>query len=262
MISERRACELAGLQRSTHRYVGHPRDDRALRDRLRELAEKHRRWGCPLLTLLLRREDVRDNHKRIERIYQEEGLQVRRRLRRRRDFGTTTRVIRPVVLPDERWSADFIHDSIVDGRPFRCLVIVDHVTREPLAIEVGRSIGGTGVVEALERLKMLGRTPRDLQLDNGPEFRSFAVDRWCHENGVSLQFIQPGKPTQNAHIESFLSRFREECLNENWFVDLEDARAKIETWRISYTERRPHTSLNGATPKETFDRLTEVGRIP
>jgi putative transposase len=215
-----------------------------------------------MLTLLLRREGVRDNHKRIERIYQEAGLQVRRRRRRRRDFGGTTRVIRPVVLPDERWSADFIHDSVLDGRPFRCLAIVDHVTREPLAIEVGRSIGGVGVVDALERLKIGGRTPRDLQLDNGPEFRSFAVNRWCHENGVSLQFIQPGKPTQNAHIESFMSRFREECLNEHWFVDLEDARAKIETWRISYNERRPHTALKGATPKEMFEKLTEVGQIP
>lgn len=215
-----------------------------------------------MLTHVLRREGFVDNHKRIERIYQEEGLQVRRRHRRRRKLVSIPRVIRPVVHPDDRWSADFVQDSFLDGRPFRCLAAVDHVTRESLTIEVGRSIGGLGVVEALEKLKLSGRVPGELQLDNGPEFRSFVVNQWCHENAVALFFIQPGKPTQNAHIEGFLSRFREECLNENWFVDLADARAKIEAWRISYNESRPHTSLNGATPNEEFQRLVKLEQIP
>lgn len=206
---------------------------------------------------MLRREGIADNHKRIERIYQEEGLQVRKRRRRRYRFSAP-RIVRPVLLPDDRWSPDFIHDSIIDGRPFRCLAIVDHVTREALSIEVGRTIGGEGVVAALEKLKIGGRTPRELQLDNGPEFRSFALNQWCHQNGVLLHFIQPGKPTQNAHIESFMSRFREECLNEHWFADLTDAREKIEGWRINYNERRPHSSLKGSTPKETFERLSQV----
>lgn len=260
-ISERRACKLVVVHRSTCRYEGRPREDKRLRGRLRELAEEHRRWGCPMLTHVLRREGFRDNHKRIERIYQEEGLQVRKR-RRRRKLILAPRVVRPVNYPDDRWSADFVQDSFIDGRPFRCLAAVDHVTRESLTIEVSRSIGGVGVVEALEKLKFSGRVPRELQLDNGPEFRSFVLNQWCHENGVALHFIQPGKPTQNAHIEGFLSRFREECLNEHWFVDLEDARAKIEAWRINYNESRPHTSLKGATPNETFQRLAKVEQIP
>ena len=145
-----------------------------------------------MLTYSLRWEEITDNHKRIERIYQEEGLQVRKRRRRRHRYSIPS-VIRPVVFPDERWSADFIQDSILDGRPFRCLAIVDHVTREALSIAVGRSFGGEGVVEALEELKIGGQIPRDLQLDNGPEFRSFVLNQWCHENGVALHFIEPGK---------------------------------------------------------------------
>lgn len=260
-ISERRACVLAGLNRSTHRYPAQPRDDSKLRQRLRELAAARRRWGCPMLTLMLRREGFTDNHKRIERIYREEGLQVRKRRRKRRRYVARPRVAHPDTLPNDRWAADFVHDSFLDGRPFRCLTMVDHVTRDSVEIVVGRSIGGHGVVEALERLRLAGRTPRTLQVDNGPEFRSFVLDQWCHEHGAVLDFIQPGKPTQNAHIESFNGRFREECLNENWFLDLKDAQAKIEAWRIDYNDNRPHTSNGGATPSEVLEKFKREEQI-
>jgi putative transposase len=163
-----------------------------------------------MLTLVLRREGFVDNHKRIERIYQEEGLQVRKRRRKRRKCVSRPRVTHAEKLPNDRWSADFVHDAFLDGRPFRCLTIVDHVANDSVAIVVGRTIGGQGVVDTLERLKIANRMPRTLQVDNGPEFRSFVLDQWCYENGVTLDFIQPGKPTQNAKIESFNGRFREE----------------------------------------------------
>lgn len=154
-----------------------------------------------MLTFLLRRKGIHDNHKRIERIYQEEGLQVRKRRRRRYRFSSP-RVIRPVLLPDERWSADFVHDSILDGRPFRCLAVIDHVTREALSLEVGRTIGGERVVAALETLKIGGRAPRDLQLDNGPEFRSFALNQRCHENVREPPASVPSAPAGRPRYAS------------------------------------------------------------
>ena len=213
-----------------------------------------------MLTAMLRREGFTDNHKRIERIYREEELQVRKRRRKRRRYVSRPRVRYEEVRPNDRWAADFVHDSFLDGRPFRCLTIVDHVTRDSVAITVGRSVGGRGVVETLDRLRELGRQPRTLQVDNGPEFRSFALDQWCHEHGVLLDFIQPGRPTQNAHIESFNGRFREECLNENWFLDLKDAQTKIEAWRLDYNGNRPHSSNGGRTPNEVLEELMQQER--
>ena len=214
-----------------------------------------------MLTLVLRREGVVDNHKRIERIYQEESLQIYKRRRKRRRYVSRPRVIEVDRKPNDRWAADFVHDSLLDGRPFRCLTIVDHVSRESVDIGVGRSIGGQGVVDVLDRLRQNERKPKILQVDNGPEFRSFALDQWCYANGVLLDFIQPGKPTQNAHIESFNGRFREECLSENWFLDLNDAKEKIEAWRIDYNTNRPHTSNGGATPCEVLERFRREGQF-
>ena len=259
-ISERAACRLLGLHRSTCRYDAHPRDDSRLRRRLRELAARRRRWGCPMLILKLHREGFRDNHKRIERIYREEALQVRKRRHRRRKYVSAPRVVQVAQQPNERWAADFVHDAFLDGRPFRCLTIVDHVASDSPAITVGRSIGGQGVVDTLERLRLGGRIPRALQVDNGPEFRSFVLDQWCYEHGVALDFIRPGKPTQNAKIESFNGRFREECLNEHWFLDLADAREKIEAWRIDYNANRPQKALGGRTPDEVLRALTDQVR--
>jgi len=251
-LSERRGCRLLQLHRSTHRYAASPRDDARLRERLRELATKHRRWGAPFLTLILRREGFTDNHKRIERVYREERLQVRRRRRGRKRYVATTRVKQPVTRPDDRWSMDFVMDSYLDGRRFRALTIADHRTRECLDVRVGLSMPSASVVDALEDLKLDGRKPRELQLDNGPEVRSRRLMRWCTDNDVEIGFITPGRPTENGLIESLNGTFRNECLNEHWFTDLVDASEKIEAWRQHYNTYRPHSSLGGATPEETY----------
>ena len=210
-----------------------------------------------MLTLMLRREGFRDNHKRIERVYREEQLQVRARKHRRKRYVATTRVHRPAQGRDARWSMDFVHDSFLDGRPFRVLTMLDEWSRESPWIQADRSIGGARIVELLDQLRDSGRQPRELLVDNGPEFRSRAVVSWCQSNGVALCFIAPGKPTQNAFVESFNRTLRDECLNEHWFRDLEDARKKIETWRILYNRVRPHSSLGGATPEERCQRRRE-----
>lgn len=185
------------------------------------------------MTDVLRREGVADNHKRIWRVYSDD-FELRKRRRGRKRYVATVRVKHPVVEPDDRWGMDFVHDSFVDDRSFRALTIVDHCTRECLRVEVGLSVGGAGVVAVLEELQAVGRTPRELQLDNGPEFRSRVLVKWCHENGVELRFITPGKPTENGHIESLNGTLRNECLNEYWFTDLADAREKIEAGALQH----------------------------
>jgi putative transposase len=254
-LSERRACRLLQLYRSTHRYQARPRDDARLRQRLRELAASYTRWGSQMLTDLLRNEGFTDNHKRIWRIYAEEGLQVQRRRRRQKRYIATARVQQPVNAPDDRWSMDFVFDSFIDGRQLKALTAVDQCTRECLCASADRSIGSAGVIEALDSLKARGRTPKELQLDNGPEFRSRRMLKWCQDNGVLLRFIQPGKPTQNGHIESLNGTFREECLNENLFSNPWDARRKFDRWRRVYNTIRPHSSLGGATPRQRYQQL-------
>ena len=194
-------------------------------------------------------------------MYTEEGLQVRKRRRRQKRYVATVRVIEPVKRPDDRWAMDFVHDSLIDGRPFRALTTIDHCSRQCLTALPALSIGGLGVIDALERLSRRGRKPNEIQLDNGPEFRSRALAKWCHDNGVLLRFITPGKPTQNGHIESLNGTLREECLNENWFSDLRDARRKMEAWRRTYNSFRPHSSLGGATPNERYRELRSSNRV-
>jgi putative transposase len=247
-LSERRACGLARLHRSTYRYQGHPPDDGHLRERLKALALKRRRYGSPRLTVLLHREGFADNHKRIERVYQEERLQVRRRRRKR--VARASRRVAPSVpqQADQRWSMDFAHDCLADGRTIRALTIVDDFSRECPHIEVDTALGGQRVVRVLDYLVWRRGLPREIVLDNGPEFTSLALDQWAHRTGVTLHFIDPGKPIQNAFIESFIGKFRDECLNEHWFTSLADAQEKIETWRKEYNEYRPHSSLGYQTP--------------
>jgi len=196
---------------------------------------------------LLRREGWRVNHKLVYRIYKEEGLEVRTKKRRKR--VSALRVVLPAATgPNERWSMDFVSDSLHDGRRFRVLTLVDHFSRVSPAIEVGSSITGKRVVEVLERLANEHGLPRVITTDNGTEFTSRAVDEWAHRNNVKLDFIRPGKPIENAYIESFNGRLRQECLNQIWFSSLEDAKIKIEAWRTDYNEHRPHTSLGNQTP--------------
>lgn len=198
---------------------------------------------------MLRREGLLVNHKRTERIYREEGLSLRKR--KRRKTAAMARVILPAPeRPNERWSMDFVADSVVTGRRFRALVIVDDYTRECPVIEVDTSLGGRRVVSVLEKLAELRELPEVITIDNGPEFAGKVLDEWAYRRGVKLNFIRPGKPIENAYAESFISRLRDECLNENWFINLNHAREVIESWRTDYNDGRPHTSLGGLTPRE------------
>ena len=244
----RRACELARISRATAYYRSCKRDRGELRVRLRDLAAVRVSYGYRRLHVLLRREGWRVNHKLVYRIYKEEGLEVRTKKRRKRI--SALRVVLPAATsPNERWSMDFMSDSLHDGRRFRVLTIVDHFTRESPAIEVGSSLTGKRVVDVLERLARSHGVPQVITTDNGTEFTSRAVDEWAHRSGVKLDFIRPGKPVENAYIESFNGRLRRECLDESWFLSIEDAKIRIEEWRRDYNERRPHSSLGDDTPR-------------
>ncbi len=222
---------------------------------MRELAGQRKRFGSPRLHIMLKREDLVINHKRTERIYREEGLALRRKRRRKSAAGL--RVIMPEAQrPNQRWSMDFVTDSIVTGRRFRALAIIDDFSRECPAIEVDTSLGGSRVVGVLERLAQTRGLPEVITTDNGPEFAGKILDEWAYRRGVQLNFIRPGKPIENAYVESFNGRFRDECLNTNWFMNLKHARDIIEDWRRDYNEVRPHSSLNDMTPKEYAETTT------
>ena len=256
-LSERRACGLMEIDRGSVRYRKRRRDDQPLRQRLRELAYERRRYGYRRLHVLLRREGWVVNHKRVYRLYREEGLLVRQRRRKR--AAAHERVPLPAPLrPDQGWSMDFMADALGNGRRFRTLNIVDEYTREAPAIEVDTSLPGARVVRVLEELKQQGRKPEWIVTDNGPEFTGKDLDEWAYKNGVRLETIRPGRPMENGYIESFNGKMREECLNEHWFVDLADAREKIEVWRVDYNTRRPHSALGYLTPVEFAHRAAAL----
>ena len=259
-LSERRACGLLLVVRGTCRYVSVTRDrNDELRQKLRELAMVRRRFGYRRLLEMLGRAGWVVNHKRVYRLYVEEKLWVRKRNRRRR-LSVPRQPMLPPQGANQSWSLDFVSDALARGRRFRTLNIVDDYTRESLTIEVDTSLGGVRVCRVLDRLKIeRGGVPVQIRSDNGPEFISRAVEQWAYENGVEWHFITPGKPIENAYIESFNARFRDECLNENWFTDLADAREKIETWRQDYNQQRPHSALGYRTPEE-FARLVLTNR--
>ena len=234
---------------SVYRYRSKPDNDHVLRQRLRELAGERKRFGSPRLHILLKREGLVMNHKRTERIYREEGLALRRKRRRKGAAGQRVVMLAP-QRSNERWSMDFVSDSLVTGRRFRALAIVDDYSRECPAIEVDTSLGGRRVVSVLERLAAMRGLPQVITMDNGPEFAGRALDEWAYRKGVKLNFIRPGKPIENALAESFIGRLRDECLNANWFMNLKHARDIIEDWRRDYNEVRPHSSLKGRSPKE------------
>lgn len=255
--SERRACGLVSVGRSTARYLAHGRSDAAIRARLRELAAEKRRYGYRRLHVLLRREGMLVNHKCVERIYREEGLSVRRR-KRKRAAGARAETWLPATHPDQRWSLDFVSDALWWGRKLRMLTVVDTYTRESLAIEVDTSLSGARVARVLDRvIDERGARPDEIVMDNGPELTSKALDQWAYERGVRLRFIAPGKPQQNGFVESFNGKLRDECLNEHWFTTLYDAREKVEAWRVEYNRERPHSSLQNRTPEEFRRSITQ-----
>ena len=253
-LSERQACRYTGFARSSQRYRSQ-KDDTALRDRLQTLAVARPRWGYRRLYRLVRREGLRVNRKRVQRVYNAAGLRGRQRPRKR---VALERVPKPeVTAPNERWSMDFVSDTLADGRCFRTLTVVDDATRECLTIEVERSLPAERVIAALDRVARTRGYPPTIVCDNGPEFRSEAMDQWADRHGITLAFIEPGRPVQNAFVESFNGRFRDECLNEHWFLDLADAKATIEAWRIDYNTVRPHGQLGGRTPAEYAEYLQD-----
>jgi putative transposase len=246
-FSQRRACRLTAAGRSTVRYQSQRREDDAVRGRLRELAAERPRFGYRRLQVLLRREGIVVNHKRIERLYREEGLAVRRRTRK------ALTPIRRGCPPapehvNEQWALDFLEDALASGRKIRLLSIIDVFSREALAIEIDTSLPGSRVVRVLDRLAGERPLPTRLVLDNGPELISRVLEEWAHQHAVALHFIDPGKPIQNAHCESFHGHFRDECLNEHWFLNLTDARRLVEAWRQDYNRERPHSALGYQTP--------------
>lgn len=244
-VSERRASVLVGISRKAARYRRKKRNDTLIRKELRELASKYPRYGSPRLYRLLRRAGFVVNHKRVERMYREERLSLRRKRRRR--LRVVKRAMPRAVTPGSVWALDFIFDRVSAGRTLKMLTVIDEATRESPMIGVGYTCTGRKVTEFLEAQSEL---PRAIRADNGPEFRSAAFQRWCRERNIEVLYTQPGKPTQNAFIESFNGKFREECLDQELFFGLEDAAAKIERWRNCYNNERPHRSLGGIPPSE------------
>ncbi len=220
-----------------------------MRQRLRELAAERPRFGYRRLHALLRREGVAVNHKRVERLYRAEGLAVRKRARKRVARDGRGRPTRP-TRPNEQWTLDFLGDALASGRRIRLLTVEDVFTREALAIEVDTSLPGVRVTQVLDRVVGQRGVPTEIVLDNGPELTGKALDRWASARGVRLRFIDPGKPVQNAFVESFHGRFRDECLNQHWFLSLADARRIVEAWREDYNRARPHSALGYRPPEE------------
>ncbi len=247
--SQRRACELTGLWRSTFRYVWRRPAQEELRQKLRELAFRRPRFGYRRLLYFIQKEGHQVNHKRLFRLYRAEGLGLPRKRPKKRLFmrqRPLTRASRPL----ERWSMDFETDFLSTGRRFRSFNIVDDFTRESPGLLVDTSIGGVRVTRFLDQLAEMHGLPEIMVIDQGSEFTSRAFLGWAEKRGIDLRFIDPGKPNQNAYIESFNGKFRDECLNVHWFESLEDARRIIEAWRIDYNEVRPHSSLGKRTPAE------------
>ena len=231
-------------------YTPEPKvEDAVLTQRMSELAAERRRFGYRRLHALLRREGVEANHKRIHRLYQAAGLTVRRR--RKRHGVAVDR--EPLLLPNgpnQIWSMDFVFDALASGRRIKCLTIVDDFTKEAVDVAVDQSIGGLYVTRLLDRAALFRGYPQAIRTDQGPEFTGKALDQWAYTHGVTLKLIQAGKPTQNAYIESFNGKFRDECLNDHWFTSLAHARTVISNWRRDYNEHRPHSALAYQTPAE------------
>ena len=259
-MSERRACRVLGVDGTSVRYQATRPDDGALRDRLKALAQERRRFGYRRLHVMLRREGHAVNKKRVQRIYREEKLTVRRRGGRKRAMGTR----RPLEIPlvaNQRWSLDFVSDQMTDGRRFRILTVIDNCTRECLGLVADTSLSGRRVARELDAIILRRGRPETIISDNGTEYASNAILAWADDAGVGWHYIAPGKPQQNGFNESFNGRLRDELLNETLFRSLPHARAVLETWRCDYNETRPHSKLGWLTPKAYAEALTgHIGR--
>lgn len=246
-LSERRSLRVINMSQSAYRY--HPAVDRnsVLKEKIIALAQRHRRYGAGMIYLKLRQAGEVVNHKRVDRLYAEAGLQVRRRKRKKIPVADRHPLERPLVA-NQVWSMDFVFDRTAEGRSLKSLTVVDDATHEAVAIVPERAMSGHQVVRVLDQVAKQRGLPQAIRTDNGKEFCSRAMLTWAHAKGVQLFLIEPGKPNQNAYIESFNGRFRDECLNEHWFTSLQHAKAIIDGWRREYNEERPKKSLGGLTP--------------
>ena len=261
-VAERRACRVLGFSRTTNRYQSRRNPRAELRVRLRDLAASRVHYGYPRLWVLLRREGWLVNKKLVYRLYCEEGLGIRRRKPRRRKSVQIREARLIAQRANDSWSMDFVSDQLVGGQRFRLLTLVDNHSRESLAIEVGQRLTGDDVVRVLEGVASQRGKPQTIRVDNGPEFISRSLDLWAYFNGVKLDFSRPGKPTDNAFIESFNGRLRVECLNQHWFLSLDEARAVTEAWRDDYNRVRPHGALGNRTPSEFARPVAGHAQLP
>lgn len=261
-ISERWSFQIVALNRSSGRYKNRGADNSALTDRIKALALERKRFGYRRIFCLLKREGFYVNKKKVYRIYRSAGLSVHRRKGRKKARGSRQERLL-TTRTNQKWSLDFVFDQLSDGRRIKLMTVVDEFTRESLAVEVERSIKGPAVVRTLDKVIALRGKPEQIQSDNGSEFTSNVVLSWANREGVDWRYIEPGKPTQNSYIESFNGKIRDECLNENWFETLNEAKALIEIWRKDYNETRPHGSLNGLSPsvfaEEVRKRFDKTG---
>ena len=249
-ISERRACQLVGLSRTVLHYESKAQpENEQLKARLVELAGERRRFGYRRLHALIRREGVQANHKRIYRLYSDAGLSVRRR-KWRHGVAVERQGLERPTGPNQVWSMDFVSDALANGRRIKVLTIVDDFSKEAIDLAVDFGISGHYVTRVLDQAARFRGYPKAIRTDQGPEFTGRALDQWACQHGVQLKLIQAGKPTQNAFIESFNGRFRDECLNDHWFTSLPQARILIAAWRRDYNQHRPHSALNYQTPAE------------
>lgn len=249
-VSIRRACQAVPVDRSTYHYRSKRPGQAPLKKRIKEIAETRVRYGYRRIEVLLRREGWQVNHKRVRRLYNELGLQLRNKSPKRRVKAKLREDRTEATKANQVWAMDFVHDQLFDGRKIRILTIIDLFSRYAPEIDVRPSYRGGDVVETLDRIAHEAGCPKTIRLDNGPEFISKELDLWAFLRGVTLDFSRPGKPTDNAYIESLNGKFRAECLNANWFMSLDEARRKCEDWRRDYNEQRPHSSLGQKVPKE------------
>jgi transposase InsO family protein len=255
-LSERRGLAVAGMSASSLRYEPRPDRNAQLRHRIVALAQRHRRYGVEMIHLKLRQAGQLVNYKRVERLYRLEKLQIRRRRRKKIPVAERQPLIRPGAA-NEVWSMDFVFDRVATGRTIKSLVIVDDATHECVAIVAEHSIGGTHLTRILDEVCAKRGKPAVIRTDNGPEFVGKAMLNWSFRMGVQPKLIEPGKPNQNAYVESFNGRLRDECLNEHWFTSLAHAKAVIEDWRRDYNEQRPKKSLGGLTPASYAKQMAQ-----
>ncbi len=253
-LTERHALEVVAMSASALRYVARSQGNDALSTAILALAHRHTRYGWRMIHLKLQQAGWQVNHKRVRRLYRLEKLMVRKRKRKKVAVAERQPLIRPQQA-NEVWSMDFVFDRVADGRSLKCLTVVDDATHESVTIEVESAISGIQVTRILDRLKIERGLPKVIRTDNGKEFCGRAMVAWAHANGVTLRLIEPGKPNQNAYVESFNGRFRDECLNEHWFTSLAHARSIISDWQKEYNEERPKKILGGKTPTDYAKQL-------